>query len=96
MSCAVKANTFELLGPTQHRIGSRSLSQIIDRCPTSIPLIEERVVIHGPVDSHRKLVGLAGLALRHENMWRLVLCDFEHSLTHRSVITIVEISNLKD
>ena len=67
-----RPTTFKLLGLAQHCIGSRSLSQVIDRCPTSIALVEERIVVHGSVDSDRKLIGLAGLALCHENLRRLV------------------------
>jgi hypothetical protein len=79
----------ELLGLAQHCVGSRSLSQIYDRCSTSIVLVEECLVIHASVDSDRKLVGFAGSTTRYEYLRWLVHCNFEHSLTHRSVITIV-------
>jgi len=77
-----RPTTFELLGLTQHRIGSRSLGQISDCRPTSVPLVEAYLVVDGSVDSDQKLVGLAGLALCHEDLRRLV-SHFEHLLTYR-------------
>ena len=78
----------ELLGLTQHCTGSCALSQIYIRCSTSIPLVKECLVGHGSVDSDKKLVGLAGLALCHKYLRRFVLLNFKHSLTP-SVITTV-------
>jgi hypothetical protein len=86
--------TFELLGLNQHRIGSRSLSQISHCRPPSVPLVEECLVIHGSIASDRKLVGLAGLALCHENKRRLVPSNLEHLLTCRR-LRFYEISNRK-
>jgi hypothetical protein len=78
-----RPTTFELLGLAQHCIGSHTLSQKSDCCPTNVPLLEERLVVHRSVDPNQKLVGLAGLALCHENMRRLVPGNFEHLLTYR-------------
>ena len=72
----------ELLGLTQHRIGSRSLGQICDCRPSSVPLVEAYLVVHGSVVSDQKLVGLTGLALCYEDLRRLV-SHFEHLLTYR-------------
>src|ERR1700686_346339 len=52
-----RPTTFEPLVLAQHCIGLRSLSQIIDRYPTSIPLVEKSLVLHGSVHSEQKLVG---------------------------------------
>ena len=67
-----------------------SLSQISYRSSSSIPLVEARTVMfHGAIEFDRENVGLARSTARYEYLARLVLCNFEHSLTHRSVITIV-------
>ena len=81
--CGAGQRSIEPLGLTQHSIRSRSLSQVSDCCPTSVPLFEECLVVHGSVDSDRKLVGLAGLALCYENMRWLVPSNLEHLLTDR-------------
>jgi hypothetical protein len=67
-----------------------SLSQISYRSSPSVPLVEARTVMcHGAIHIDQKNIGLARSTARYEYLRRLVLCDLEHSLTHRSVITIV-------
>jgi hypothetical protein len=42
------------------------MSQIYDRCSTSIPFVDEQIVDHDSVASDRKFVGLARSTARHE------------------------------
>jgi len=60
------------------------LSQISYRSSPTVPLVEARTVMcHGAIYIDQKNIGLARSTARHENFWRFVPCDFEHSLTHR-------------
>jgi hypothetical protein len=83
--------------PTPRGMGSileplrcSSLSQISYRSSPSVPLVEARTVMyHGAIHIEQKNIGFARSTARYEYLRGLVLCNFEHSLTHRSVITIV-------
>ena len=71
-------------------LSGSSLSQISYCSSPSVPLVEARTIMcHGAIHIDRKNIGLARSTARYEYLWRFVPCDFEHSLTHRSVITII-------